>query len=258
LEIVVKLQLAKNHQPQSKAWQVLKPFAQYESTNGVPTVWGLGSGNFDIVKKAKHFLFTDMPYWNRYNPDVPQGEYHWRTCIDNIHVTEVMDLPGDRSAHIDLKEWRDYGEYILVAPSSLTVHRYIGKPNWTEDTVKKLKTVTDLPIRIRDKPRRKGTSGPHVADTPLAVDFQQAKFVVTSCSVVGVESIIEGIPTFCEPEAACAPMSNTDIFSLEPEFPDRQLWLNTLSYHQWTPAELQSGKFASEFADMYQGVFDDR
>ena len=45
----MKLKLAKNHQPQSKAWQVLKPFAQYESANGVPTVWGLGSGNFDIV-----------------------------------------------------------------------------------------------------------------------------------------------------------------------------------------------------------------
>ena len=257
----MKLKLSTNHGIDSKAWQVLKPLQQYSHINGVDTVWGLGSGNWNIVmdaiKNNKTWMFTDMPYWNRFDPNYPQAEYNWRICLNSIHCNTVMELPNDRSKTIDLKEWRDaIGEYILVAPSSQTIHNFIGKPNWTQDTVDKLKTITDLPIKVRQKPRKNGTSGPHVAEVPLHIDLANAMYVVTSCSVVGVESVIEGIPTFCEPEAACAPVSNTDIFSLKPKICDRQLWLNTLSYHQYTPNELQNGTFVSIFKNLYPGVFE--
>ena len=253
----MKLKLSKSHGPDSKAWQVLRALQQFENPNGIDTVWGLGSGNFDVVKQAKHFLFTDMPYWNRYNPDIPNGEYNWRMCVDGIHVNQVFDLPDDRSKHIELKDWKDSGDYILVAPSSPTIHRYIDKTNWLDETVAKLKSITDIPIKVRNKPRRKGTSGPHVADVSLEQDLSNAKYVVTSCSVVGVESVIEGIPTFCEPQAACAPVSSTDIFSLQPKFPDRTKWINTLSYHQWTPREIQQGVFVEIYKQIYKEVFDD-
>lgn len=248
----MKLRLATNHGPESKAWQVLNGLKQFDSDDGIDTVWGLGSGNFEIVKQAKNFLFTDMPYWNRYNPEQPNQQYNWRICVNNIHVNKTFDLPSDRSHAIQLREWRDHGEYILVAPSSDTIHRYIGKPNWLNDTVEKLKSLTDLPMKVRPKPRKKGTSGPHVADVPLSEDFINAKYVITSCSVVGVESVIAGIPTFCEPQAACAPVANTDIFSLKPMFPDRQQWINTLSYHQWTPIEIAQGKFLEIYKNLYK------
>jgi hypothetical protein len=252
----MKLKLAINHGPQSKAWQVLTPLKKYQHEQGLNTVWGLGAGNFNIVQESirqnKHWIYTDMPYWNRYDPNNPNGVYHWRICIDNVHCNKVFELPNDRSKHIELKEWRHHGEYILVAPSSDTIHRYLGKTNWTDKTVAKLKTLTDIPIKIRNKPRKNGTSGPHVADIPLSEDLANAKYVITSCSMVGVEAVIEGIPTFCEPEAGCAPVANTDIFSLEPKFNDRQQWLNTLSYHQWTTSEIQSGQFESTFKDLYK------
>lgn len=255
----MKLKLATNHSSNSKAWQVLKPLQQYSDINGIDTVWGLGAGNLNIVKTAqqnkKNWLYTDMPYWNRFNPSNPEGKYHWRMCVNNVHVNQIFDLPNDRCSHITLKEWRHHGEYILVAPSSDTIHRYLEKPNWTDDIVSKLKQLTDLPIKIRPKPRKKGTSGPHVADIPLSEDFSKAKYVVTSCSMVGVEAVIEGIPTFCEPEAGCAPVANTDIFSLEPRFDDRQQWLNTISYHQYTSVEIQNGTFYSNFKDIYGDVF---
>jgi len=250
----MKLKLSKPHGRDSKAWQVLKGLEQFESAEGVNTVWGLGSGNYDLIRKSKNFLFTDMPYWNRYNPQMPDGEYNWRMCVNAIHVNKIFDLPNDRSKHIQLKDWRESGEYILVAPSSPTIHRYINKTNWLEETVSKLKNITDLPIKIRNKPRGKGTSGPHVADVPLQQDLDKAKYVVTSCSVVGVESVIEGIPTFCEPQAACAPVSNTDIFSLEPKKPERQMWINTLSYHQWTPSEIAQGKFVDTYKNLYGDI----
>ena len=256
----MKLKLATNHGPESKAWQVLSPLKQYNDLTGIDTVWGLGAGNFAVVKNCiaenKNWLYTDMPYWNRYNPHEPNKTYHWRTCLNNVHCNQVFDLPNDRSKHIELKEWRHDGEYILIAPSSDTIHRYLGKTTWTQETVAKLKQITDLPIKIRSKPRKKGTSGPHVADTPLSEDFSKAKYVITSCSMVGVEAVIEGIPTFCEPEAGCAPVANTDIFSLVPKFDDRQQWLNTLSYHQWTTSEIQSGQFESTFKNIYRDLFE--
>lgn len=255
----MKLKLATNHGPTSKAWQVLNPFGQYKDDNGVDTVWGLGAGNFNIVKTAmqakKNWLYTDMPYWNRYHPDRPNDEYHWRTCVNGVHCNKIFNLPNDRSRQIELKEWTHEGEYILVAPSSDTIHRHIGKTNWTHDTVTKLKTLTDLPIKIRNKPRKNGTSGPHVADVPLQEDLRNAKYVITSCSLVGVEAVIQGKPVFSEPQAACAPVANTDIFSLVPKFPDRQMWINTLSYHQWTPSEIQSGQFATSFKNLYPEIF---
>jgi len=251
----MKLKLSTNHGPDSKAWQVLKPLQQYQNIEGIDTVWGLGSGNFNIVKSCilekKNWIYTDMPYWNRFNPNNPSGTYHWRICVNGVHCNKIFDFPNDRSKHIELKEWKHEGEYILVAPSSDTIHRYLNKPNWTDDTIKKLKNITDMPIKVRPKPRKNGTSGPYVADTPLIEDLRNAKYVITSCSMVGVESIIEGIPTFCEPQAGCAPVSNTDIFSLEPRFVDRQKWINTLSYHQWTPAEIQNGTFFSNFKNIY-------
>lgn len=256
----MKLKLSKNHLPTSKAWQVLTPLEKYyDEVDGIDTVWGLGVQNSIIVQNAvnqdRNWLFTDMPYWNRYDPSRPNDEFHWRTCVNNIHCNNVFNLPNDRCKHIELKEWTTDGEYILVAPSSSGIHNLLGTPNWTKETVAKLQTLTDLPIKIRNKPRKNGTSGPHVADVHLQEDFSKAKFVVTSCSIVGVESVIAGIPTFCEPQAACAPVSNTDIFSLEPKYPDRQMWLNTLSYHQWTPREIDSGRFASEFKQLYPEVF---
>ena len=46
----MKLKLSKPHGRDSKAWQVLKGLEQFESAEGVDTVWGLGSGNYDLVK----------------------------------------------------------------------------------------------------------------------------------------------------------------------------------------------------------------
>lgn len=255
----MNLKLSKNHHAGSKAWQVLTPLEKYNNNNGIDTVWGLGANNFNVVAQAvkqnKSYLFTDMPYWNRYDPNHPNGNYHWRVCVNNVHVNHVFDLPNDRSKHIQLKEWKTSGEYVLVVPSSPTIHRFISKPNWLDQTLNRLKHITDLPIKVRNKPRRNGTSGPHVADVPLNDDLAQAKFVETSCSLVGVESVIQGIPTWSEPQAGCAPVSNTDLSTLEPVFPDRQQWLNTLSYHQWTAEELSGSLFVDTMKNLYPRVF---
>ena len=133
-----------NHGDDSKAWYSLKPLHQYLDQQGIPTMWGLGSANYtkavSYVKNNKPWLFCDMPYWGRWNPLKmavnPHGEYYWRTCFKGIHVNKIVDgLPYDRIKNITLKDWRTKGEYILIAPSSPTVNRFIGEPNWEQETI---------------------------------------------------------------------------------------------------------------------------
>ena len=50
----MKLRLSKPHGPDSKAWQVLKGLEQFENAEGVNTMWGLGHGNYDLIRKSKN------------------------------------------------------------------------------------------------------------------------------------------------------------------------------------------------------------
>ena len=249
-----------NHGKDSKAWFSLTPLKKYHDIEGVDTMWGLASANYirvmDNKKTHKPYLFCDMPYWDRWNPLKqavnPKGEYRWRVAYSNIHCNEIFDLPTDRIKHIKIKDWRTKGEYILVAPSSPTLHSFIGRPNWLQETCDMLKTKTDLPIKVRHKPRRGGKSGPAYALVPLADDLAKADCVVTSCSMVAVDALIEGIPVYSNIE------SSTNLVSKRPqEFgehfrPTNRLeWLATLSYHQYSSDEFINGMFSDVFQELY-------
>ena len=84
-------------------------------------------------------------------------------------------------------------------------------PNWLDDTIKKIKQHTDRPIKVRHKPRGKGTSGPAVADVPLTRDLENAHCCVTSCSISAVESLCEGVPVICHERSFAAPICDTNI-----------------------------------------------
>ena len=254
-----------NHGPDSKAWYSLKPLQQYHDPNGIPTMWGLAVGNYQKAVNLKNnnqpWLFCDMPYWGRWNPLKqavdPCAEYYWRICFGDIHVTQIRkNLSHERIKHIEIKPWRKkQGDYILLAPSSITVNSYIGQRDWEQQTVSWLSSQTDMPIKIRHKPRKNGKSGPAYADVPLAEDLKNAHCVVTSCSMVSVDAIIEGIPVYCHPRCPANPVSQSiDKFG-EPNYSnDRQDWLATLSWHQYTQKEIENGLFKNMFEQMYDAL----
>ena len=262
----MKLNVINNrHGQDSKAWYTLKPLQQYHDAQGIPTMWGLAVGNYqravDFKNNKKPWLFCDMPYWGRWNPlkqaANPEGEYFWRICFGDIHVTEIKkDLPHDRIKHIELKPWRkSQGDYILVAPSSVTVNSYIGQRDWEQKTVSWLQTQTDMPIKVRHKPRKNGKSGPAYADIPLAEDLKNAHCVVTSCSMVSVDAIIEGIPVYCHPRCPANPVSQSIENFGTPYYSDqREEWLSTLSWHQYTQQEIENGLFKHMFEQMYDAL----
>jgi len=258
----VKLNIINNnHGPDSKAWYSLKPLQQYQHNNGAPTLWGLAGSNYTKAKSYQanksSWLFCDMPYWGRWNPlyqaVAPDNDYYWRTIVNGLHVNKIINgLPHDRIKNITIEEWRTTGDYILVAPSSPTMNRFMDTPNWEKDTIKFLKTKTDMPIRIRHKPRKGGKSGPAYALVPLEDDLKKATCVVTGCSLVAVEAIIKGIPVYCHDIASTRPVAQSISNFGNPVYSaERKNWLATLSYHQYTSKEIKSGLFKEAIEGMY-------
>jgi len=246
----------------SKCWQVYTPL-----TEGWPgsitrheqifdhrpiCFWGLGWENEKLaqrcIREDRRWLFADMPYFNRWMGESTAEQCHWRLIPNAIHESSSGDYTSDRidSLGIRLADWRNSGSHILLAPSSDTVTRFIldgiSELQWIKSTLEKLKTITDRPINVRRKPRKGKLSGPMVETKPLEEDFRDCWAVITTCSIVGVQAAIAGIPVFCHPKSASAAVGNLCLSTLErPKKPDRQRWLNTLAYRQFTKAEMRSG-----------------
>ena len=190
----------------SKAWEVFNGVKKtwpeqvvlannQHATDALPNAmfWGFVNNNLDLVKKLelrKHqYWFTDTPYFGRFdNKNLKPDNHYWRICKNRIHASFIRHCKADRFEKFGLKiKAPDFkGSYVLVCPSSDGIHNYLDRPNWTEETVAQIKRYTDRPIKLRHKPRGRGTSGPSEAKVPLSEDLKEAWCVVTSLSLIHI------------------------------------------------------------------------
>lgn len=212
-----------------------------EHVNADPNViWGFGNGN---LEKAKHWrqqgsswLYTDMPYWNRWN-GLNQDTCYWRIIENGIHPTTLIDRPSDRFMKnpVTLSPWRTSGSHVLVCPSSWAIDNFIGEENWAERTVESLSKITDRPIKIRNKI----CAGQGI---PIQWDLKDAWVVITSSSIAAIDAIVAGIPVICHEINPVSSISSTSLTELEsPLMGDRERLLNSLAYLQYTQSEIESG-----------------
>jgi hypothetical protein len=232
---------------ESKGNWVMDAFAKSNHEQYPHTVmWG----NISTVRSCpKPFLFTDMPYFNRWMGN-NRDTCHWRVIPDHVHVTPELygKYPDDRfnQLNVTVRDWRTNGNHILVCPSSPAIERYYGDINWLAVTLQLLKQHTDRPIRVRHKPRANGTSGPRGAVIPFEEDCKNAWAVVTLASIAAVEAACLGIPVFTHEKGLGGVLANKDLAKIEePLMADsaRTLWLNTLAYYQYTEAEIAAGLY---------------
>jgi len=165
-------------------------------------------------------------------------------CKNSIHASFIKDCKSDRFEKFGLKIKAPNfaGKHVLVCPSSTGIHGYLDRPNWTNDTIEQIKRYTDRPIRLRHKPRGRGTSGPSEAKVPLFEDLKDAWCVVTSCSIAAVEAICEGVPVFCHEKSFAVDVGNTELADIEnPFYGGPEPWLYSLAYQQFTPEEFENG-----------------
>ena len=248
--------------PNSKAWEVFNgvkkswPEQVVVNDNSVATeplansmFWGFVNNNLRLVKKLEArkqtYWFTDTPYFGRFdNNNLKPDNHYWRICKNKIHVPYIKGCKSDRFEKfgMKIKAPNFKGKYILVCPSSPSINEYLGQPNWTQETVEQIKRYSDRPIKVREKPRGRGTSGPSEATVPLFEDLKDAWVCVTSCSISAVEAQCMGVPTICDEKSFALPVSANHLNDIEnPFFVGAEEWLYSLAYQQFTPEEFKNG-----------------
>ena len=247
--------------PNSKAWEVFNGVkkswpeqVKVLDNNAVDVLpnsmfWGFVNNNLPLVKKLearKHqFWFTDTPYFGRFdNNNLKPDNHYWRICKNKIHVPYIKGCKSDRFEKfgMKIKAPNFKGKNILVCPSSDGIHNYLGRPNWLQETVSEIKIHTDRAIKVRHKPRGRGTSGPSEAKVPLAEDLKDAWCLITSCSIAAVEAQCMGIPVICDEKSFASSVSSNEISDIENLFfVGAEEWLWSLAYQQFTPEEFANG-----------------
>ena len=248
--------------PSSKAWEVIRgvekswpdQITMLDNSKEIEPAdnsmfWGFVGNNREMVQKLDarnhNYWFTDTPYFGRFdNNNLQPDNHYWRICKNNIHVSYIRNCKSDRfeKFNMKLKAPSFSGKYILVCPSSTNINAYIGQPNWTKETIEQIKRYTDRPIKLRHKPRGRGTSGPSEAKVPLSEDLKDAWCVVTSCSIAAVEAMCEGVPVFCHEKSFAVDVAGTELSDIEnPYYGGPEEWLYSLAYQQFTPEEFANG-----------------
>ena len=184
----------------------------------------------------------------------------WKVGLNGVNRCAWFgqDLQDNR-AHklgIHLQPWRQ-GENIVIAVQRGDSEQWSGLPEpttWVEQTVAKIKSVTNRPIVVRPHPRQRitGIAGVTVRQPrPLVntydcfdfdTDLANAWCVINENSGPGCQSIIAGVPAFVGADSLAAPVANLNLLDIEkPWMPDRTAWLEDIAHTEWTVEEIASG-----------------
>lgn len=187
----------------------------------------------------RNFCYWDRGYAKRvFATWLPRGEnggsYRWH--INSYQMQRVRDVPDDRWESLGLKDvvrpWSKGGRHIVIAAPTRTYSRFHVTRDWIADTIDALARVTDRQLVIRDKESKRS----------LQSDIEGAHALVSHGSIAAVESVILGCPVFVHGDSAAALVGRTDISKIEtPAYPERQPWLNSLAYSQFSESELVDG-----------------
>jgi len=210
-------------------------------------LWGLIGNN--VLYTNGDYIFCDMPYHGRYDPNNEDWDNtYWRWCYQGLHDNRKLDVPSDRFEEwkLNIEPWRNEGEHILVCPSSETMTFFMHGGNvqeWVEKTTNEIKQYTKRPIKVRYKPRKSGTSGPHVADVPISSDLDNCHAVVVSGSITAIDALAAGVPVFSTSDVApSAWCTNRDFSKLDNPYKyDREHLFYNLAYKQYSIREMREG-----------------
>lgn len=187
--------------------------------------------------RKRQWIYWDRGYARRvFATWLPRGEnggyYRWH--CGSFQLKAIRDAAGDRwkALGIDTTPWQRGGRHIVIAAPTRTYARFHRCESWIADTIDALARVTDRQLVIRDKESKR----------PLQADLKGAHALVTHASIAAVESVICGCPVVVHPDSAAALVGLIDLAKIEePVYPERQPWLNSLSYSQFCEKELVDG-----------------
>lgn len=222
-------------------------------------------GGRTVIADSNLFLFQDAAnphYYLRYSfdgvfPDT--GEY----CDQNPNPERWQTL--QQQMNIQVLPWRTAGDPVLISlqrDGGWSMAGY-GVTEWCVDTVHRLRSFTDRPIRIRAHPGDKkahryvrritdtlvkqGVRRFFVSDasTSLVDDLTGAWALVNHNSSPAVAAAIRGIPVISTDivRSQAREVSSADLSLIEnPPVFDRDQWLRRLAQFHWSHDDIVSGR----------------
>ena len=219
--------------------------------------WGLAEGNTTEIKTKEEtkddYWFVDVGYIgdqiHRYpEPKILTDNTHFRLVKNGIHNApdDSKTYKSDRfdKLNIEVEDWKQGGDYILLCPSSPTVTNHMnGKSyeQWIRDTKREIQKHTDRPIKLREKPR----PGNKFWGTDIKDDLKDAYLVVTNFSLSAIDALVYGKPVFTDKRHIAASVAETSIEQIDaPLYYARENlmnWFHMVAYKQFTLKEIEEG-----------------
>jgi hypothetical protein len=152
-------------------------------------------------------------------------------------MSRVRDVPDDRWRALRLQDqirpWNKNGRQVVVADTLPDYWLVRGLPvDWSRQMCDRLRQHTGRTIVLRHKESK----------VPLYSDLKDAHCLVTHGSIAAVEAAIMGCPVFVDAESAASHVGVVGFADIEhPVYPDRQPWLNSLAYSNFSESEMLDG-----------------
>jgi hypothetical protein len=177
------------------------------------------------IATNRTFIFWDRGYLRR--PD------YYRWTVNGFQMQSISNVPDDRWRALgmegEIKPWHQ-GDHIIVADTGEEYWDFFSDRNWVDRTVATLRQHTDRKIRVRRK---------HGNAMSLWQDLKDAHALVSHGSIAAVESVLWGCPVFVDKVSAARHVGLTDFSKIEtPVYPNRNQWLRSLAYSQFSDLEL--------------------
>lgn len=166
------------------------------------------------------------------------------------------NVPDDRAQFWipKMKPWRDGGEYALVigqVPGDMSLGD-LNLGRWITETLKQ--ALKKYP-KVVYRPHPLAGFKQLLADIPPSVEIHKGVGIeqslagaiccITFSSNSAVDAVMEGVPVVTQGACSMASAISTKTVNDPLVFPDRSDWLRRIAYTQWTPEEVEAGKFWS-------------
>lgn len=193
----------------------------------------------DWPARGRRFIFWDRGYLRRiFATWLPAGYAggYYRWTVNAFQMKTMRDVPNDRWKELRLDQvvlpWRKRGEHIVIADTGPDYWDLFAERDWAKRTAIELRKYTSREIVIRAKDDSRS----------LHSALDRAHALVSHGSIAAVEAVVLGCPVFVHEFSAAKLVGQTDLSRIEtPIFPDRQPWLNSLAYSQFSENELIDG-----------------
>src|SRR6056300_678779 len=202
---------------------------------------------WECQKRNHTFYYMDHAYFGAtrdYKSKGPNGVLYRliRSQMQLNYIIELEKEDRDRIKKFGKVNWKPFtkeGEHILLCPPTKAICRLYNLGDeqlWIDDMVLELKSHTDRDIIIRKKDETK----------TLQEQLKNCHAIVTHQSTAAIQSILQGVPSFCDLVSQSVPVSEIDISKIEtPFYPDddlRKEWIDSLLSCQFNMSEISSGK----------------